>query len=447
MRITSRIGVVVVLAVGLLAGMGTKALVGRVAGARAAVTAACALVLLAEYHSFPLPYQRIDWERPPAVYRALAADPDDVAVLEWPLGWEYWDDYDTFWSIAHGKRIVNGASGFLPPLTHEISAVLSRPEAPGAPFPSGKALGFLTGIHPLRYVVVHNDLIPPDEQRKWRRLAEVPWAHLAGTYGPADLYRLTGDAAGPRVDKLFSWDYARTRREIAFQARSIGPAGAERWVEVRLNGRLVGRHDLGDGWTAVTLPLEGPLHHSAPNTVALVHRYRRPGPSPGPIGLTGVPAPPVDLFLASAGYLVGDRASILVDGVEQAPDTRGYNVVAVDPTTGAVLWARAFDTHAVPAESRQMAEAIAGLARGTVVAVAVKDEAAQALTAEAVAALRSIGAREDIRGHHRVSHVVLGVKGAPPGTAAEESGDRPVELALGTPPARTGLEVRDFTLR
>src|SRR5262249_1023527 len=74
MRVTSRIGVVVVLAVSLMAGLGLKLLLAPLPRARAlAVAIGAAFVLLAEYHSFPLPYQRIDWSAPPAVYRAVSA--------------------------------------------------------------------------------------------------------------------------------------------------------------------------------------------------------------------------------------------------------------------------------------------------------------------------------------------------------------------------------------
>ena len=80
------------------------------------------------------------------MYRALAADPDDVAVLEWPQNNEI-DDYFTFMSANHWKRIVNGASGFSPmgpPMTRDISGVLSAPDDPEEdPFPGPAARRYL----------------------------------------------------------------------------------------------------------------------------------------------------------------------------------------------------------------------------------------------------------------------------------------------------------------
>ena len=145
-----------------------------------------ALLLLAEYAPFPLPYVTVDWRRPPPVYDAIKRDPTDVAILEWPLGNETEDDGYTFWSIHHGKRLVNGGSGFLPRLTQKISAELARPDTPVQPFPWPSVRYFLLGIHPLRYLVVHNRLLDAPEQRKWTKLHEVPWARYVGSFGRDD---------------------------------------------------------------------------------------------------------------------------------------------------------------------------------------------------------------------------------------------------------------------
>src|SRR5262249_28513437 len=160
-----------------------------------------------------------DWEHPPPVYRALAKDPDDVAVLEWPQGNDELDDYFTFVSINHWKRLVNGASGFSPAgpaMTVDISSVLSTPEGMHGPFPDMAAGRYLQGIHPLRYVVVHNDLLDDGERGKWRKLEAVPWARLIARYGPDDLYWLSGEMAGAFLEKFFSWDYAQGKSTVDF---------------------------------------------------------------------------------------------------------------------------------------------------------------------------------------------------------------------------------------
>jgi hypothetical protein len=448
MRVTSRIGVIVVFSVALLAGLGLAQLIRSLSGrwARASVGALAAGLTLVEYAPFPLPYAPFPWEDPPPVYRTLAADPDDIAVLEWPQGDEDWDDYFTFQSINHWKRLTNGASGFLPAMTQDIWYWLSRPDDPLDPFPTPPALRYLQGIHPLRYLVVHNDLLDEREQAKWRKLGAQPWATLVRRYGSDDLYQLSGDATGGRIDKFFSWDYARTRRAIAFDVRPIGPRGRRHWVVVELNDRPLGRVEVGEAWTPVRLPLTRPLFHSAPNVLSIYWRYdRRAAGSPPLIGRTGVRSPS-DLNVSSGGALHGDVASIMVNGIERARDSRGYNVVALDPTSGAVVWSEVFDTYASRADSQRMADQLGRLPAGTVVAVAVRDEASTALGEEGVAALRSIGAAEDIRGRYRVSHLIVGVTGAPSGSAVERVGDARLDVDLGPPRGEAAMAIRGFRL-
>ena len=281
MRITSRMGVVVVLGVSLLAALGTKTIVVRCSSParRFAVLTILCLLLLAEYAPFPLPYQPIEWAQTPPVYPVLAADPDDVAVLEWPQGNEYLDDFFTFQSIRHWKRIVNGASGFSPmgpPMTVDIVHTLSSPDTSESPFPTPGALRYLLGIHPLRYVVVHNAKLREPEQRKWAKLRTEPWAEYEGRFGTDDLYRLTSDETGPVIEKFFSGDYARGRSEIMFRARPLDEGGAGS-IDVELNGRRIGSTEVGESWTTITMPLPGALHHSAPNTLTIRWRSQTEG--------------------------------------------------------------------------------------------------------------------------------------------------------------------------
>jgi hypothetical protein len=453
MRVYSRIGIVVVLGIGLLAGMGARALQARLPGRpwHHVVPVLLLVAMLAEYAPFPVPYQRLDWEHPPAVYRALAADPDDFAVLEWPQGWEDVDDYFTFMSINHWKRIVNGASGFSPmgpPMTRDISGALSAPDDPeDDPFPGSAARRYLLGLHPLRYVVVHNALLDQAEQEKWRKLATVPWARLAGRYGHDDLYRLSGDMAGPLVEKFFSWDYARDKTTVDFEVRAIGPGAQARWIDIDLNGHRMARQELGGEWARVTLPLAGPRRYSAPNVVSMDFHYRdSDARSSRRIGRTGVTSP-VDLQVVSAGKETGDQATISINAHQHAMNLRGYNLVAIDPASGDVLWSDRFDTLVSPGESRRLAEAVDRIPVATIVAVAVKDEASGALTDEAVLALRSLGGQQDIRGRYRVSHLLVGVKGAAPGTAIEQLGYAQLSATLGYAPGQLGMEMRGFALR
>jgi len=67
-----------------------------------------------------------------------------------------------------------------------------------------------------------------------------------------------------------------------------------------------------------------------------------------------------------------------------------------------------------------MAAFIGTLPAGTIVAGAVKDDGASALSAAGYRALGELGCSLDIRGRFRASHAFIGVKGAPPGSALED---------------------------
>jgi len=121
----------------------------------------------------------------------------------------------------------------------------------------------------------------------------------------------------------------------------------------------------------------------------------------------------------SAGLEVGSLAHIYVDGRDVAPGGRGYNVAIIDPDTGQVLETAAFDTHLDEAASGALAEFLSAVPRGRIVAVAAADEASRLLGEDAAQALRGIGAAGDLREKFRWGHAIVGVQGAPSGSALE----------------------------
>ena len=60
-------------------------------------------------------------------------------------------------------------------------------------------------------------------------------------------------------------------------------------------------------------------------------------------------------MVTSAGKAHGWIASIEVNGMEVAPNLRGYNVVVVDPRSGAVAGREVFDTFVSRDESARLA--------------------------------------------------------------------------------------------
>jgi hypothetical protein len=84
---------------------------------------------------------------------------------------------------------------------------------------------------------------------------------------------------------------------------------------------------------------------------------------------------------------------------------------------------------------------------GWIVAAAIKDDGVGRLEDDAVLAFRSVGGQVDPRGGGLfVSHLLVGVKGAPPGTAVEELGPGRLTRVIGLDRGASLLVIRDFRL-
>jgi hypothetical protein len=145
--------------------------------------------------------------------------------------------------------------------------------------------------------------------------------------------------------------------------------------------------------------------------------------------------PPLDVTVVSAGEEVGDFGHIFVNGHEVSPNQRGYNLALIPPDQR--LRTAYFDTNADPEASPALSQYLAsaegsGWPSGTLVAVAVGDEASYALGAEAVQALQRLGATGDLRGCFRCSYALLSRLGLPqPQTLEALDPLRPVAVSTG----------------
>jgi hypothetical protein len=132
---------------------------------------------------------------------------------------------------------------------------------------------------------------------------------------------------------------------------------------------------------------------------------------------------PADFAYITVGGEEGgqDDGHPIQDGSVHRP---GYNVAVIDAGTGRLLQRQGFDTtpDGGPAQAAALAAFLDAIPQGQIVAVAMQGDGAAGLTAEAVAALRSIGSEVDPRGSSGWSHAIVGVKGAAPGTALEAAG-------------------------
>jgi interleukin-like EMT inducer protein len=405
---------------------------------------AAAVVLVGLVMVEHLDRQPWDWlPATPPVYRWLAQEPGDFAILELPVYAGLPDALYMYWQTGHWKRLVAGAVGFVPATIDEIVDASD-------PFDLPALVTVMRSIYPLRYVLAHRQLMKPPQRDHWERVRAAPPAALRfeRTVGTTDVYALmTTPETDVELNRYFSTDFVRAHPVAELEVRIPEDAEARQWVEVAFNGRPPVRVAMGG---PVVLRLEPPYRIAGRNWLHLVHRYELlPGTSTGRaayrVGRTGTEVN-ADIAVRSGGKEHGNVASIRVNRLEVSRNRRGYNVVALEAATGRVMATELFDTFHSDAEAHRMATFIAALAPGTVVVAAVKDDGGGQLTEHAVAALRSLGGRVDLRRTLFVSHLLVGVKGAPPGTALEQTGMRPLSASVGvTRPL--ALTLQSFSLR
>lgn len=356
-----------------------------------------------------------------------------------------------YWATVHWKRTVNGSLSFFGPTLQEFADLT-------APLQLGAFVEQLRSIYPLRYLLVHRDVMdrPGDavfqhQLERWTALRgqAIPGIQLVGTFGQTDEYLVSPTPDdGLDLRRYFSTDIVRRRPNAAYAIRLDGrDPEVRRWVELSFNGRPLARLD---GDVSEARRLAPPYRAGDRNELRFVHRYTvTRDAAQGPlyrIGGTAVQSP-VDLRVESGGKFSGDVVSIQVSGVEAIPNPRrGYHVVALDPTDGRILVVDWFDTFRTTRESRRMAEVIDGLPDGAIVVAAVKHDGGGQLEAEGVRALHTLGAREDPRRTLWRAHIVIGVKGARPGEAVEAAGERHLIAAIGRT-RELGMTLEAFEFR
>lgn len=129
LRVAARFHIFVMLPVAVLAAFGAKWLWSSLAFPRRVIylmgVSICLLIII-EYLSIPLPYLRVPVNNKiPEVYKWLAAKEGDLAIIELPLpqpqqGFYLKEAPRVYYSLYHRKKLVNGYSGYFPPLYREL---------------------------------------------------------------------------------------------------------------------------------------------------------------------------------------------------------------------------------------------------------------------------------------------------------------------------------------
>lgn len=154
LRVPSRLFVLVMLALSVLAGYGFLHLLRKFSAIRKkiAVGTLVGILILLDFASIPLPLASVEvGDHVPAIYSSVNKLPLDAALIELPmpnlgLGRAY-DTFYMYYSTFHWRPIVNGYCGFNPP------GYLIVREAMEA-FPNEAAINLLRDLD-VEYVLVH----------------------------------------------------------------------------------------------------------------------------------------------------------------------------------------------------------------------------------------------------------------------------------------------------
>ncbi len=446
--------------------------------------------LLFEHLSVPLPLSNFQI---PDVYKTIAQDPGDFSVLEIPLAWrngfrmtgalDQAMMFEQWYQTAQRHPILGGNTSRNPelkfqyfteaPVINSLIAVETGHTLDDATLQRDAELApAVLRFFGVRYVVWHSPRDPQnrpalDAARAYAQyvLPTTKISEVSDDTGETVVFRVNDllpsnamiiSASDPtaRLDFAEGWGALggnavwATRREAKMFARLDAPGDKtisfrayapmqNQRVTVNVNGNAVGALAMQPGWGEYQVRVAEGDGRIGMNEILLQFDALAPAASVREgdfaVGKSGVTAP-ASIVVRSAGSEVGDFAHIFVNGVDVAQDTRGYNIVVINAQTGAVEASAAFDTFASADESARLAQFIAKIPDGRIVAVAVRDEASRLLSAEAVNALWTIGAQEDLRGAQRFrwSHAIIGVKGAAPGSALETASETmPAQVVVG----------------
>ena len=159
LRVPGRVYVLFILSLSVLAGYGMKKI--RLKSKRAAyLSLLIPVILLFEYVNVPFSLNCWIDANPTPVYEWLAKDKKDSVIVELPMPDSFkllpHEIQYQYWSLYHDKKLVNGYSGFFPPIYWPLAEGMKY-------FPNADVIEMLKTLN-VRYVVIHDKEI---KKRNW----------------------------------------------------------------------------------------------------------------------------------------------------------------------------------------------------------------------------------------------------------------------------------------
>ncbi len=433
-------------------------------------------LLLFEQLVFPIVLADL---RAPAILRDIAREPGDFTVMDVPLGWR--DsvailgsiDYTAqFFQTIHQKRLIGGLVSRHPAFKFQYYLELPVINSMVA-LESGRAIDEhrreldriaapeVVRFFNVRYIIAQQTLAGDELMRYIEDVFPLTEIYRDET---RTIYRVMQPHVEPTID--LSAETARLYFDDGWGRTQMSPAGFDyRWatrndsrmwlpleqknqtltfhlrgtrahqpMTVHVNGQAVAQWSLNAIWDDYTVRIPASVARDGLNEfifatdTAPIHVTPQENYA---IGETGTLSP-VDIVATSAGFDAGRFGEIWVAGKNAIENKRGYHLVAINPQTGVVDRVAMFDTFANPNESVRLAQFIAALPAGEIVAGVAIDDVSKNLQSSAIEALRLIGVENDLRFQFRMGHAFIGVKGASPGQALEQvDGRLPANVYVG----------------
>lgn len=168
-RVPSRYAVFVIFSITILAGYGLKYFFQKMNKKKVSIffTAVLIIILNLEYLSIPQRMRLVPVKNDiPPTYQYLKRIPGDFAIMELPFFHMPSDEaIYMYFSLFHGKKIVNGWSGYLPPSSFYIKDMFNT-------FPSLACADILKSLN-VKFIVIHKKIWKErTAQRKLLRIEE-----------------------------------------------------------------------------------------------------------------------------------------------------------------------------------------------------------------------------------------------------------------------------------
>ncbi len=431
LRSPERFGLLFAFGLAVLSGFGALRLVGLFPSSPRAPLFA-AMVVLLNVDLRPAPIDVAEEPGPGSGHQWLRTFPEPGAVVELPAKeWEV----PMIAGYAHGRRIVNGIGYVYPPAFLRMRGI---PE-----FDPVRFEVLWERFHP-RFVLLHGRFY---DKRGFERVMRAARSRsdaltIVAQPGVDVVFRLKDRGRGSLLPRRWPREALIGTSGLALSAVvGGGRDGRDDRLVISLNDRVLYELEgaaLREG-ALRHVPFQSEWLVPGENRFDILADYRyTAGQAPNAIGQTGVSVA-ADLQARADGS--GAWYQVNGDRREVPP---GYTLLAIDPATGRVLTRGAFDTRR-EADSAALAQFVQALTPFTPVVVLSEGDISARLSGDAVAALHSLGLREDLRGRRRWVHAAVGAKGAPSGTAIERAHRADAEVTVGTPETRhvqlDGLEL------